>query len=362
MAILDKTQLENLARDVDEAVRFGMLGEASTLSAQIKNTLKAGGLNEELEKVLKHYLVELSFVRFLAISESEFLSLLSHNISDSYGIPDFDLIQKFGDRFSLITFPDEQVEFLQKVISALESNDEVMGKKPLVINSTEVKPTMGNWIALYKLFPAKKAQRSQLDVVEFLSKNGEGLSEVEKLVLNESLKLYNGSRNWVINYNNLPEAGENDDIPEELIMDMLYGSEDEEAKPSVVPSRTVSVDGLKAQQPRSVQQQVQQSQRPQPARPPQQIAPQPKPQPQPVVPVPQAPSSQTEEPPTTDEIVENIKRQEANPETVSRLQELLHKAPQTTPSPTPEKQSVPDPQISIDAKLSELKKRINPNE
>lgn len=257
MAILDKKQIDSLATQVDEAVRYGDLKAATELHSLIRKALSEQGQSDELKKVLNHYLVALKWIRFLAISEEELLALVTNNLSDSYGIPEFDLIQKFGDRFSLITFPEDQAEFLEKVLKALEGNVEIIGKTALNLGNKQIKQTIGGWIALYNSVPAKNALRSQLDVVEFISKNGNGLSEIEKLILNEVLRLYNGTKNWLINYNNLPEPKEDDEIPDSVLLDLMYGPDEsaQQSKPNAISPSGISrnIDGVKTQQAPKIQ-------------------------------------------------------------------------------------------------------------
>ena len=325
MAVLDQEQLNTLAAEVDEAVRFNILSKASELSSKIRNTLKSGGLSAELMKVLSHYLVELKFVRLLGIAESELFDLLTHNISACYEIPDYDLVEKFGDRFSLITFPEDQAEFLKKTISALESSDELVGDKPLTIGAKQAKQTLGNWISAYNLVPSSQPLRGPLEAINFVQKTGNGLTDDQKLMLNDVLKIYNGAKNWVYKYDSMPELGEDEDIPEDVVLDMLYGP-DESAQEKVPPSSVSArnIDGVK-QSVSSPQQQV--------AR----------------------PTSSVQATPENSEGQKlSAKQPEVDPQTASRLQELLHKNVISQPPIVK-----PLPSDSIEAKLAELKKRVS---
>ncbi len=313
MSGLDQTQINTLAAEVDEAVRFNILSKASELSGKIKNTLKGGGLNAELSKALNHYLVELKFVRFLAVSEDELVELLTHHILDCYSIPDFELVQRFGDRFSLLTFPDDQAEFLRKSVLAFEANDELLGQKPITINGKQVSQTIGNWIAYYNSIPAKQLLRGPLEAIGFVQKNANDLSDEEKIILNDLLKLYNGSKNWLNKYDNTPEIGEDEDIPDNVILDLLYGPE-ENPQPRNQTAQSVprSIDGVK-KTPQAQPQQVKQ---------------------EPKISAEQAP---------------------VNPETAGRLQELLKKNLSSSTA-TPQSNDAP---TEIEQKLAELKKRVS---
>jgi hypothetical protein len=324
--VLDQEQLKTLAGEVDEAVRFKVLSQASELSSKIKATLKSGGLDAELIKVLNHYLVELKFIRLLAISSDELFELLTHNIAACYEIPEYDFVEKFGDRFSLITFPEDQAEFLKKTISALESSDELVGDKPLTIGGKQSKQTLGNWISAYNAVPSSQPLRGPLEAINFVQKTGNHLSDDQKLMLNDVLKIYNGAKNWVYKYESLPELGEDEDIPEDAVLDMLYGPDEsaqEKVSPSPVSAR--NIDGVKQSAP------VPQQQVARPA--------------QPVQATPENSEGQRL----------SAKQPEVDSQTASRLQELLHKnlsanAPVNKPAPAPD---------AIEAKLAELKKRVS---
>lgn len=333
MAILDKTQINSLATKVDEAVRYGDLKMATELSSLIQKSLSEEGQSDEFKRALGRYLVELKFIRFLGISDEDLLNLLTNNLSESFGIPEFDLIQKFGDRFSLITFPEDQAEFLEKVLKALEGNTEIIGKSSLKLGTKQIKQTIGGWIELYNSTPAKNPLRSQLDVVEFISKNGNSLSEMEKLILNEVLKLYNGTKNWLINYNNLPEPKEDDEIPDDVLLDLMYGP-DESAKPSQAakvnaPVINRNIDGVKSQQAPQIQtKQLRVDGKP------------------------------TDHPPK--ELVQSAA--EVDSSTAERLSQLLQQKvkPSAPASGLVKKQSVEEvSQDDIDSKLDELKKRLS---
>jgi len=318
MSNSDQITIEKFAALVDDAVRHNQLSDASKLSAQIKSALKQ---NPDLQAAatLSRYLHELQFIRFLAISESELSSLFSHHLHVAYEIPDYDFIQHFGDRFAISGFPVQQAEFLQQAITALESNDELLGNKTLAINNEEQKQTIGNWISKYNDTSFKERLRGQLQSIEFIEKNGNSLSDDDKYMLNQILKIYNGSKNWLAEYNSLPEATENDDIPDSVLLDMLYGPE-EGLAPAVRQGDPRNFDGVKPAQAQKDTSTV-------------------------------SNSKEAQQEPAV-----SIADNKVNPQNASRLQELLHK---NTPVKS---ENDSTPQVSadaIEAKLEELKNRVN---
>ncbi|MCC7356862.1 MAG: hypothetical protein IT410_04620 [Candidatus Doudnabacteria bacterium] len=350
--------INQLHEKVDDVLRYKSLREAGKLTSFIKQYLKEQKVDAEMSAALDHYLVLLAFIRILSISETQLFSLLRTNIQDSYSIPDYELRETLADRFSLLNFPEDGAEFLTKVTESLEANTEKFGTQ-----------TIGGWVKLYSQSVTRNSEKSGFNMVQFLQKNGTGLKEDQKVILLEVFKIYDSGKKWLAKYEALPVAQSEADIPENVLLDMIYGKEDEEEKdqPPSPTKRPQPVDGLKSQQIRV----------PQPAsavraQAPQPISPAPTKPPVPIsdqstnsIPdktLSPSTASQPETPPTTDEIVEKIKRDEAKPETVSRLQELLHKniTPVSSPAIQPEK--APDPQTLIDDKISELKKRINSNE
>lgn len=341
MADIPTIQLDfnTLHQEVDDVLRYSNIPEATKLSSAIRKSLKDTKLDSAILNDLNHYLVLLNWLKILSISDEVLFKMLKNNIQDSYSIPDFELEEKMADRFSLIDFPEDGAEFLTHVTEALGANTEQLGNQ-----------TIGGWVKLYTQSTARNSQKSGFDMVQFLQKNGASLSEDQKVILLEIFKIYDSGKRWLAKYDALPVAQSAADIPDNVVLDMLYGKEDEVEQPTVTVKRPQSIDGLNPQQPGTSQ--------PTPAvkvQTPQKLA--------------SAPV-QSENPPTTDEIVEKIKREEAQPETVSRLQELLHKKvtpvplskPQTESSSVPQQETVPNPQALIDDKLSELKKRINSNE
>lgn len=354
----DINQLHQL---VDDVLRYKNLREAGKLTSFIKQYQKEQKVDAEMSVALEHYLVLLAFIRILSISDTQLFSLLRSNIQDSYAIPDYELRETLADRFSLLDFPEDGAEFLTQVTASLEANTEKLGNQ-----------TIGGWVKMYSQSTTRNPEKSGFDMVQFLQKNGTGLKEDQKVILLEVFKIYDSGKKWLANYDALPVAQSEADIPEDVLLDMIYGTEDKEEQSPVIVKRPQSVDGLKPQQTTRASQSVPPTPIPSPV-------PLPTSAPTPVLaktpapvttkPLSPAGSSQTDALPTTDEIVEKIKRDEAKPETVSRLQELLHKnitpvsSPITqkeTPS-APQQEKTPDPQTLIDDKISELKKRINSN-
>lgn len=348
--------INQLHEKVDDVLRYKNIREAGKLTSFIKQYRKEQKVDAGMSAALEHYLVLLAFIRILSISETQLFSLLRTNIQDSYAIPDYELREALADRFSLIDFPEDGAEFLTHVTESLEANTEKLGNQ-----------TIGGWVKLYTESTARNPQKSGFDMVQFLQKNGASLSEDQKVILLEIFKIYDSGKRWLAKYEALPVAQSEADIPDSVVLEMLYGKEDEAEQPAATVKRPQSVDGLKPQQPRTsqptptVKAQTPQKLSSVPAKPPVSIPDQ-LPSSIPAKDLIQSTASQSETPPTTDEIVEKIKRDEAKPETVSRLQELLHKNITPVSSPATQTEKAPDPQTLIDDKLSELKKRINSNE
>ncbi len=326
--------LKKLHQQIDDVLKYGDVREANNLSSAIKKAIKEPGLDPVIVKDLNQYLVFLNWLRILSISDETLFGLLKNNILDAYTIPEYDLQEKMKDRFDLFDFPDDASEFLERVTATLEQNTEILGEKPIPLNGQQVPATIGNWVKLYNTAATRSGQRSEFDTVQFMQKNATTLTENQKLILLEVLKIYDSGKRWLQRYNQLPQAKDNAEIPENVVLDLLYGAEEQSTQQTgaaPVPAvRPASVDGLKSQTPVSA------------------VAP------AAAAPTPAA-SIASPAPMESEDIVQKIKRDQVNPETASRLQALLHKAPQSQPQSQP--QSTPD----IDTKLEELKKRINQN-
>lgn len=339
---MDKDNSAKLVQQAQEAVDYSDLRLASESSAQIKKILAEGTLEASQKDVFDDLLVMLKYVRILAISDAEFYDLIQNHLLASYIIPDFDTVEAIGNRFTLYDFLDDKAEFLKAILEALQKNQEEIGKGLIVLNNTELSPTISNWIKMYDLSPSKSALRNQLDAVSFLNKLNPKikLTETDKQMLLETLKIYNGTKNWIAEYDSLPVAGDNEEFTQEDLLKMMEGEPREVAKTLNLPKAN-SIDGVSITKPLNAAN-------------------------VPTQPLPVASASLPkiqetgEQENTMQKTLQEIERAKPNPEVVGRLDELLKKAKpvQVEPIKSEVNSQAQNPQIDIDAKLEELKKRV----
>ena len=180
----------------------------------------------------------------------------------------------------------------------------------------------------------------------FVSNKANKLDSPQKTFLVKLLHLYDEIQNWLTVYRALPEVTDENELAKDFdIYRQIPGMRDElaeldQANPSPA-SRANSIDGVRVAKPVISQ-----------------VAPAPLPVSR--VSLPKIQETGESEPNAMQKTLQEIERAKANPEIVGRLDELLKKAKPVQVEPTkPQANPQPqNPQIDIDAKLEELKKRV----
>ncbi len=176
------------------------------LPTQQQAVAEVQGLYEKYKKAW----IAAQFIFLPSIPEDDFFELIKEHLTEGLQLEEYDFIDKVGKRISFMDLEGEQVDFMNKLLDVLKKSNETLGKSTISVGNRPLLPTIANWLSDYDLYPSKKAQKTQYEEVEYVSKspNTSQLSEIEKQVLLDILECYDSLRNILAHYRSLPDATE----------------------------------------------------------------------------------------------------------------------------------------------------------
>lgn len=147
----------------------------------------------------------LSYVRMNSLSPEQLLALMHESILAAYALPNFDLDFRIKDYLEQIDNVGEEIQFTQGLLKVIDTSDEVLGAQNITLKNNLVKPTIGNWIEDYVSFPSSAPEKDALTELEYMNKspNVKVLSEPEKNILKNIIKLYDHAVDTVALYNSI---------------------------------------------------------------------------------------------------------------------------------------------------------------
>lgn len=205
------TEIKSLA---EEALTYLDVKIATELELVIEKLLVKSGLDKNTLEWLKMVTVQLKFVRFTALSEAELETLLLENLTACYDIPDFNLKERIGKRLIFLGEIEAQMGFIEKLIKIFSQSKSRLGKQSIIAEEKIYDQTIGNWIKIYLNQPAKSAQRTNLEEWAFVQQNpaAKYLTQEEKNILLDILRIFDSLRNRISNYQALPESNDENEV------------------------------------------------------------------------------------------------------------------------------------------------------
>lgn len=175
----------------------------SSAAIKLIQALKAKGSLSDFENTAFY---QLQYIRIASLSIDDLVELLTKKFSVAYSVPDYDLAEKIKWYVGQIELITNQVDCCVKVISLLESHKAYIGQSKISVKDRQVDPTIANWILDYTSWPSKEETKTAFDEVEYINKsvNVSLLSQLEKDVLKNILKLYDYCVKFVNDWNSIP--------------------------------------------------------------------------------------------------------------------------------------------------------------
>lgn len=238
---MDNNQLQLESQDI-------LLSQDSSRAISLLKDLKKQGELDESTWLLS---VQLQFIRISSLSTDQLYALLKTSLLYAYTIPEYDLSEKIEGYIDQIERMFEQIEVSRKIKLLLESSELVFSESPVVIKNQELPGTIKNWIADYNSYPSKDVgTKGAIDEIEYSNKspNLSKLSDVQKGVIKNIIKLYDDLSSLVSDWDNTPiSANETQAFKDFDLYEFIPGlEEDLEEEEKGKSGSEITMDGIGA--------------------------------------------------------------------------------------------------------------------
>lgn len=198
--------IDLISQRVSEIVQSQDVAEARSLLSE----LSIGGANSEGNDAAAGFMRQLLFLRLPQLELDQAAWLLQHYVLEGFQVKGYDFPARVQDAVSLVFDTDKRADMLHHFLTAVESSDELLGDKPLIIDAAEVAPMVQNWIKDYNYWPTENKLRQSIDAVNYASKapNPQKLTAEDRALLIKLLGWYDEIRNSLYDY----EASEDIDL------------------------------------------------------------------------------------------------------------------------------------------------------
>lgn len=231
---------DNLQKKVADIISFDDIKEANKVFVDLSAILYRKGddlrsRNLNLYKNYQQLLVNLKFVLFSGLSDTECLNLLENYLIEGLSMDGFDFIAKVGLKISFIEREEDQSFFIKELAKILERNVGILGSENIIVNGQNIKPTLANWLKDYFSFPTRSALRTSYDEINYINtgRNVNTLNRADKEKLLKIVKFYDSLKTRIYDYDSAPivqnenEAFKDFDLYE-FFPNLEYGEEGQE--------------------------------------------------------------------------------------------------------------------------------------
>ncbi|HYF04589.1 MAG TPA: hypothetical protein VEA59_00290 [Patescibacteria group bacterium] len=148
--------------------------------------------SEQDERLLENLRIQLQFGRFAVLSDEDSERLVSQHLLMAFVIPEYDFVDELGRKLIYLEWPKPQYAFVRTIQKAMESNDQLLGTRPLLIDGAQVPQTISSWIKDYESFPVEGPFHTSFDLVNYLTKspNAARLAKPDRELLQKVLNVY----------------------------------------------------------------------------------------------------------------------------------------------------------------------------
>lgn len=222
--------LEEIKTRVREAIASSDVSEARAIA----NELSAAGAVVDGGDESSALLRQLLFLRLPQLDPEQAAWLMQHYVLDAFAMTDFDFPRRIEDTIALVWDTDKRSDILHHFLTAVETCEQLLGDKPVVIDGADLAPTVENWLKDYAFWPTENKFRESFDAVNYASKapNPQNLSAEQRALLIRVLGWRDQISNTLYDYQNAEEL----DLEEYPNLDprLLTASLDEFESPKAV--------------------------------------------------------------------------------------------------------------------------------
>ncbi len=222
--------LEEIKIRVREVVASSDVSEARAIA----NELSAAGAVVDGGDEPSALLRQLLFLRLPQLDPEQAAWLMQHYVLDAFTMSDFDFSHRVEDTIALVWDTDKRSDILHHFLTAVETCEQQLGDKPVVIDGIDLAPTVENWLKDYAFWPTENKFRESFDAVNYASKapNPQNLSAEQRALLIRVLGWHDQISNTLYDYQNADEL----DLEEYPNLDprLLTASLDEFESPKAV--------------------------------------------------------------------------------------------------------------------------------
>ncbi|HMQ01584.1 MAG TPA: hypothetical protein PKD79_00730 [Candidatus Doudnabacteria bacterium] len=175
---------------------------------------------------------QLSYVRFNSLSVSAAAELMKESLLAAYQIPGYVLSDWFKEYINQYEYLPEAMELCKQASQIISNNQELLGNQPLLLDGAKVPPTISSWLKHYALGVSTADSSNPLELMRYFNTNPDlrVLTEGQKTILKDLIKLNNFCQQVVVLWESLPEQVDLTQLPKSLqgLLDPLTSSWDEE--------------------------------------------------------------------------------------------------------------------------------------
>ncbi len=267
--------------------------------------------NPEVKLDHQTYL-RLQYVRMNSLTEYQLLGLMKQSVLAAYTIPEFTLDEKIKSYVNQMDDTLGEVKFVRDISALLQSSEEVLGQKNIVVSGVSLSPTIGHWMNDYLGIATPDGIKSAFTQLQYIntSPNVKTLSVENKEILKDLIKLNDHCLEMVDMWNSVPTPKtEAEAFKDYDLYQFIPGLDLEDDEPESTSPQSTSPQAEAATTPPVIkyEEPVVPAPVPTPANPVQQEAP------QPVTPVPSQPAPQQQ--PTEEQLrtIEGIRLAKRTP-------------------------------------------------
>ena len=134
--------LEQVKIRVREVVASSDVSEAR----EIANELSAVGAVVDGADESSALLRQLLFLRLPQLDPEQAAWLMQHYVLDAFAMVDFDFSKRVEDAIALVWDTDKRSDILHHFLTAVETCEQLLGDKPVVIDGVDLVPTVESWL------------------------------------------------------------------------------------------------------------------------------------------------------------------------------------------------------------------------
>ncbi|GEM_PF-2029378 len=155
----------------------------------------------------QNLLMQLQYVRMNSLTPSRLLDLLRASVLACYSIPNSLLSEKLKEYLIQLDSVPEEIDFFEKFIKLLETDEELIANSKLVVKGQPFIPSIKNFIADFNSSTNDFSNKDALVEIRYFSNSPyiNSLPEERKFIARDIIKSYNYAKSSLQEWNSIPE-------------------------------------------------------------------------------------------------------------------------------------------------------------